>query len=377
MAPCATDVSDDMVLEIIHQPAVEAGNNGIVCENGSAQLYGYAGFYNSFEWSTSGDGTFDNSNSLYAMYTPGSNDLQVGSAIITLTVYPIAPCADVVTDQLVMSVMPLPEAAAGEDGEICYGEVFAIEGSVENEYIAIWSTSGDGAFEDANDPQTIYTPGEEDMLNGAVSLTLTAIANNPCSVDAMDVLELIVNPVINYVDTPMGPDSVNSVVTPQSEYSAESDYATDYNWFVYPPIAGSIADGNPETTIIWNENFVGMAYIYVKAINDCNVVKSDTLEVEVVSIITGLEQMLSNGSIEIIPNPNNGQFVLEMNGLMGETVIEVINSSGALVQKIETNMLSKEKHSVNFELSGYSSGVYYLKLVNKDQIMTKKFIINN
>ncbi len=56
--------------------------------------------------------------------------------------------------------------------------------------------------------------------------------------------------------------------------------------------------------------------------------------------------MLSNGSIEIIPNPNNGQFVLEMNGLMGETVIEVINSSGALVQKIETNMLSKKKSIV-------------------------------
>jgi hypothetical protein len=311
------------------------------------------------------------------MYTPGTNDIEIGNAILTLTVYPIAPCADIVTDELVMSVIPLPEASAGGDGEICYDEVFMLEGIVDNEYISIWTTSGDGTFEDVNDPTTIYTPGEDDMINGSAILTLTAVANNPCGEDAMDDLELIVNPIINYVNTPMGPDSVNSVVTPQSEYSTESDYATDYNWFVYPPIAGSIADGDPETVITWNENFVGMAYIYVKAINDCNIVRSDSLEVEVVRIITGLDQMLSNASVEILPNPNNGQFVLELSGIMGETSIEVINSNGALVQILETNMLSKEKHSVNFELSDYSSGIYYLKLINNDQVTIKKFIINN
>ncbi len=97
----------------------------------------------------------------------------------------------------------------------------------------------------------------------------------------MDVLELIVNPVINYVDTPMGPDSVNSVVTPQIRIFSRKRLCNGLQLVCLScSITGSIADGNPETTIIWNENFVGMAYIYVKAINDCNVVKSDTLEVK-------------------------------------------------------------------------------------------------
>ena len=62
---------------------------------------------------------------------------------------------------------------AGADQDICK-EAAQLEGNVVGEESLLWTTSGDGSFNQDNIINPIYTPGEQDLANKGVELTLTA-----------------------------------------------------------------------------------------------------------------------------------------------------------------------------------------------------------
>jgi len=45
----------------------------------------FAENYNSLEWTTSGDGAFDDNTVLNPIYTPGPTDIENGNTLLTLT----------------------------------------------------------------------------------------------------------------------------------------------------------------------------------------------------------------------------------------------------------------------------------------------------
>lgn len=69
-------------------------------------------------------------------------------------------------------------AFAGTDESICGMTAFLTDGVAANYESTLWSTSGDGTFEDASLLSTFYTPGILDMEAGSVVLTLTANSPN-------------------------------------------------------------------------------------------------------------------------------------------------------------------------------------------------------
>ena len=64
--------------------------------------------------------------------------------------------------------------SAGLDMAICPNETAHLSGYVANQNSMEWTTAGDGTFSDATIQDPIYTPGNQDIANGSVTLTLTA-----------------------------------------------------------------------------------------------------------------------------------------------------------------------------------------------------------
>ena len=62
--------------------------------------------------------------------------------------------------------------SAGPDALICNNDYFITEGFNRTPVMSMWQSSGDGIFENSNDPITTYTPGEQDIIDGSVTLTL-------------------------------------------------------------------------------------------------------------------------------------------------------------------------------------------------------------
>lgn len=176
--PCAA-VNANVTHTISAPPTVEAGPAQTICAGGTATLAAsFGGTATSAAWTTSGDGTFDNSLSATAIYTPGATDISNGTVTLTFTTNdPPGPCA-AVNDNVVITIDATPTANAGGAQTICTGSTVALAGTLGGSATsAIWTSSGDGSFDNASSLTAVYTPGTADQTSGNVTLTLTT--NDP------------------------------------------------------------------------------------------------------------------------------------------------------------------------------------------------------
>ena len=98
--------TDEMVLFLQKLPAAFAGNDTLICVNHILTLSGEADYCSAVEWTTNGDGTFDNPTLLNATYTPGPQDITNLSVKLTLTALSMDPCDEDDSDQMKVTLDP-------------------------------------------------------------------------------------------------------------------------------------------------------------------------------------------------------------------------------------------------------------------------------
>ena len=153
-----------------------AGLDVSICEGEPAQILGYAANYESLLWTTSGDGTFDDATIANPIYTPGAQDLANGSATLTIS---INGNGNTITDEMTLNIfrnvtISIPTSLLPMN-YCAIEEPQAIVVEVEGDYTMFqWTTTGSGVFENANEMLTYYTPSQEDIEAGTVTLIATA-----------------------------------------------------------------------------------------------------------------------------------------------------------------------------------------------------------
>jgi hypothetical protein len=173
-------------------PEVDAGDDQYMCiSQATIETEATAIAVESVLWETSGDGILLYTDRLATLYAAGPTDRTTGE--VTLTVTATGWDGSIVTDDFTLFIHNLPEAIAGADTLICQDEVIELYGEAVYADSTIWITSGDGTFSDANLLNAVYTPGETDILNGAVELTLQVFASEVCEGEDSDVLLLTVD----------------------------------------------------------------------------------------------------------------------------------------------------------------------------------------
>jgi hypothetical protein len=258
VAPCS-DATDDITISILGAPTANAGADANICSTDSYLLSGSATNQTSVQWTTGGDGTFDDATLLDATYTPGSGDISAGTVDLTLTAFAASPCTDA-TDIMTISIQGAPTADAGSDATICEDGDHTLSGSAANNGSVLWTSSGDGTFDDASLLNATYTPGSGDITAGSATLTLTAAAIAPCSSDASDDM------VLSIQGLPSANAGSDDAICEGSDYtlsgSADNQFST--NWTTsgdgtfddpvllaatYTPGTGDIAAGTVTLTL--------------------------------------------------------------------------------------------------------------------------------
>ncbi|MCK4677174.1 MAG: DUF11 domain-containing protein [Bacteroidales bacterium] len=193
MGTCG-EVTDNMTISITPLPEANAGSDADICEVDDYTLSDATAInYSSLTWSTSGDGTFDDFSILHPVYTPGINDISSGAVTLTLTAQGMGPCADT-ADDMMLSIIHAASAFAGEDGAICQGDDYLLTDATAANYSSLlWSTNGDGVFNDIGLLNPVYTPGVNDISSGTVTLRLTVTGEPPCG-DAFDEMDITIFP---------------------------------------------------------------------------------------------------------------------------------------------------------------------------------------
>ena len=116
---------------------------------------------------------------------------------ITLFVEGIGGC-DPANDEMILEVSYMPIVDAGANDTICHDESYVLSGYADNESNILWTTTGDGSFDDPSLLDATYTPGENDVFAGGVELTLHAYANAPCDGASLDNIFLTIE-ICGYV----------------------------------------------------------------------------------------------------------------------------------------------------------------------------------
>ena len=147
----------------------------------------------SYQWTTSGTGTFSNPTSLTAStYTPSSADIATGQVQLILTAKGNGTC-DVISDFMVLNIWMPPTANAGlATAAICAGSTYILTGAAAANYSALtWTSNAGGSFSNPNALNPTFTPAAG--FTGVVRLTLTAAILGGTCTNATDFIDLTVN----------------------------------------------------------------------------------------------------------------------------------------------------------------------------------------
>ena len=209
---------DDILFPVRHIDfACNAGADQNICQT-AAQLNANVIGYESLLWTTSGDGSFDDATIVSPIYTPGEQDLQNKTATLTLTA--TNANGETLSDDVVINFHEAASIVMDDEGETCEGESFDLNAEAYEAGELIWTTNGDGSFDSPASLNTIYTPGEQDIANGTVILTLTAASPYGCG-DATHDLTLTIHP-LQHTEFDMA--SCGTYTWNGIEYSEAGDY---------------------------------------------------------------------------------------------------------------------------------------------------------
>ena len=79
--------------------------------------------------------------------------------------------------------------------------------------------------------------------------------------------------------------------------------------------------------------------------------------------LTGISSLLNENTVEVFPNPTFGKLqVVVKNGLFGKLEISALDVLGRAIQSKSTYDKNTNSITIDFDLSGFPSGVYFMKL---------------
>ncbi len=210
---------DNILLPVRHiEFSCHAGADIDICKNDIAHLQGNASGFETLNWTSAGDGTFDNSHSLTANYTPGTQDIASGHVTLTLTITDAGNNS--LTDDVTVRLHENVGIEMNATAEICFNDTYNTMATVSEGGTITWSSNGDGSFANPNMLLTEYTPGTQDIANGAVVLTLSVASPYGCE-DASATLALTIHAL---QQTEIDVQSCGTYVWNGQEYSSTGDY---------------------------------------------------------------------------------------------------------------------------------------------------------
>jgi hypothetical protein len=265
---------------------------------------------------------------------------------------------------------------AGPDNNICSSEEFQCVGEATDWLSVEWTTAGDGSFDDPSKLDPIYTPGSNDLLSGSVELTLSAENTEGNIVSDEMILSIFESP--NTPAIPEGPVTVNPEATPLSTYiTASVDNASDYIWEFDPPVAGTVSSQMNTAEVSWDESYLGIATIKVKALNDCGEsLFSEELEITVDNTVS-IKEVSNTNTFTLWPNPNNGSFTIEAAvAEPGNYTIRAYNMLGKTTTQQEGIYIDGSS-TINIDFGALPEGLYFLVIEGRNSRMVQKMIINN
>lgn len=352
-----TAVMSSLIITIESIITADAGVDLVICDSSPITLSGSMGGSATLSnWSTSGDGTFDDTSLLNATYTPGSNDLANGTVDLTLTASSSGPCTDA-TSTITLTVQPPPtaidynEQVSGNiqltlqaDNESTNGESLSVsiitqpsKGSATlNNGVLDYTVNNGESGTDLIEYQIAGLCGADigtinlSIVNQPPSVNTTPATTQVGSVITIDLCAIISDPDNNFDELTISVISTNSG-------------------------ANTVVSGCDLTIDYANTNFSGNDEIVIEACDPSGNCDQNTLNIEVKDISQPTEVNIFNA---VSPNNDGLNDFWEVQGLTQPNNIVLFNRWGDEVKTIN----NVESPIAEIDLSDLPAATYFYRI---------------
>ena len=352
---------DFIILPPVLLPTVDAGADTNICVGETFMPDAVAEDYNSLEWATSGDGSFNDTTVLNPVYTPGTADAESGEVTLTLTA---VGDNGSVSSSMLLEIMPAastPDMPEGDD-QFCIGVTEALYATNPAEgYTYSWDINPPEAGSTESDSAVAVVNWNEDYTG---TIELMVMATNQCGESDYSeplVVTIHENPMVD-----LGADKETCIGTTVTLDAGNE--GAEYLWSTGETTQIIYVD-----TTGMDENNMRSISVVITDANSCSA--ADEVTVRFLDC-SGISENTSLSEINIYPNPNNGVFTIRMNVTEEQDLtVELLNVTGKVVyaEKIHVN---KGQFSKTLHVEHLNSQLYYLRLMNGNGTVIKKLIIN-
>jgi hypothetical protein len=115
---------------------------------------------------------------------------------------------------------------------------------------------------------------------------------------------------------------------------------------------------------------IGLYHVIVDGGNNTRCTDADTFAIWV----TGIENHKPGGRVLIIPNPNNGQFMLKIDNdkfASGKFTVEITSQDGKVIYSRKI----KNRKEVKIDLGSAAKGIYQIVISNTNQRLISRIVI--
>jgi hypothetical protein len=242
----------------------------------------------------------------------------------TVTATNATGCSDNATIMVDVTALPIISAYATNDS-ICGGLTDTLVASANETVTFMWDngTSADSIFVSPTS-NTVYTVTATNGTTGCVSSATATIST--VDFPSLNVYAVADSFCLGKIDTLV----------------AESDQSVTFEW------------GNGEMTDTIYVSPVADSTFYVYVVNSFGCGVTTSFFVDAIDCTLGMDD-INSAVVSIYPNPNTGIFTVSLNNTTA--VIEIYNNLGQVISKQNAKGVTTQ-----FDLSGYSAGVYSVRI---------------
>ena len=212
---CSSATTSGATIIVSPLPTSLVGSDATICSGDTYTASGTA-TNGTILWITTGTGTFSDTSIANPVYTPSAEDITAGSVYLSMVVKGIDGCYRLDNSiyayagfKLTITTVPVANVNAGPaTASICSDAIYTSSGTSTNGTI-LWTTSGNGSFDDATINTPIYTPSSDDITAGTVTLTMTvsspAVGSCPANAPVSDtvILSIVAPPTVDAGSSPV------------------------------------------------------------------------------------------------------------------------------------------------------------------------------
>jgi len=261
---------------------------------------------------------------------------------------------DVWIDKIALPLSPEHIAFAGFDDFICGADGFATQGYALGHHNLMWHSSGDGSFDDARQLGAYYVPGENDMADGMLQLSLHIMDAEGEQITA-DTMNLSVFPNSQLID--LGEDT--ELCVDQTLLLDAGESFAEYLW----------SNGTAEQTLLVTvEEFAPEAEIWVLATDENGCTSDDSIIITFNDCLYVPDTSVPESLFELYPNPAQHKVTIR-----ADEIIEQLLVFDALGRILEARR--NAGNEVKLLLGEYTSGLYVVQVRLQSGVETKQLLV--